>query len=335
MSSQLLFWSISAGIILFALGATLYPLLKTSRLILATAMILVGSGVLLTYRLVGTPAGLEGDPHGGPMPEVASALAENLRGNPNDAGQWLLLARTYAEQGQRTQASEAFAKAALLRPDDADVLVDAAEARLYAHPQKLIDAEGVGLLERAVALQPHHQRGRWFLGVSQRQNGQPADAANTWEPLLPALDGETRRTVLIQINTARREAGLPELEAPEHAAASTEGRVILRVSIAPNLARRAAQAETVYVYARQVDGPPMPVAAKRLAVSSLPATVSLDDAASPMPTMRISALGEVEVVARISYTGGVGASKGDLQSKPTRVRVGRGETKIVIDQVVP
>src|SRR5690606_18379843 len=76
---------------------------------------------------------------------------------------------------------------------------------------------------------------------------------------------------------------------------------------------------TVFVIARQPDGPPIPVAAGKRLVSELPFTAPLDDEDSPMPTLKLSQLGEVEVVARLSQDGSADRGDGDIESKPVRV----------------
>jgi cytochrome c-type biogenesis protein CcmH len=78
---------------------------------------------------------------------------------------------------------------------------------------------------------------------------------------------------------------------------------------------------TVFVIARTPDGPPMPVAVEKHTVADLPLTVTLDDADGPMPTAKLSALREVEVIARLSESGNAIRQDGDLESKPVRVRI--------------
>ena len=78
---------------------------------------------------------------------------------------------------------------------------------------------------------------------------------------------------------------------------------------------------TVFVIARAPDGPPMPVAVEKRAVADLPLTVTLDDADGPMPTAKLSALQEVEVLARLSQSGNAVRQEGDLESKPVRVQL--------------
>jgi cytochrome c-type biogenesis protein CcmH len=77
----------------------------------------------------------------------------------------------------------------------------------------------------------------------------------------------------------------------------------------------------VFVIARAPDGPPMPVAVEKHTIADLPLTVILDDGDSPMPTARLSALQNIEVIARVSASGNAMRQDGDLESKPVRVRL--------------
>ena len=76
---------------------------------------------------------------------------------------------------------------------------------------------------------------------------------------------------------------------------------------------------TVFVIARVPDGPPMPVAVEKRNVSELPLTVSLDDGDSPMPTLKLSQMQEVVLIARLSQSGIADKQDGDIESKPVRV----------------
>jgi len=67
--------------------------------------------------------------------------------------------------------------------------------------------------------------------------------------------------------------------------------------------------DTVFVFARAVAGPPVPLAAKRLTIADLPATVTLGDADAMVPSMKISSVEQVTVMARVSRSGD--ATKGE------------------------
>jgi len=111
--------------------------------------------------------------------------------------------------------------------------------------------------------------------------------------------------------------------APDNAPAFSPEAHILRVhvSLAPTLAARTDldPDASIFVFARIPDGPPMPVAVERLRLAELPTTLTLDDSSSPMPTQRLSDLGEAEVLARLSASGSAVRQDADIDSGTIRV----------------
>ena len=121
----------------------------------------------------------------------------------------------------------------------------------------------------------------------------------------------------------------------EASATASAGRIAGVVSLAPALAAKAAPDDTLFVYARAVQGPPMPLAVQRFKASDLPASFSLDDSMAMAPEMKLSKHPNVMVLARISKTGNAMPQSGDLQGSAGPVKLGGTEVKIVIDRVVP
>lgn len=328
------FSAIASLLTLLVLVGVLLPLWHSSRRLFIGAVATLGIGALALYRLLGTPAAIE-MPATMPaaaapasLDEAVKQLEAELKRNPNEPEGWRLLGRSYLSLERYTEARTAFETALKLAPDDANLLVENAQARLYAAPDKQLDAQAVGLLQRALAIEPQHQRARWFLGVSQRQQGQPAEAARTWEPLLAQVDGGTATTLRTQINQARAEAGLEALPEPATPApVAAIGKPLLKVSvdIAPELKSRLAGGETLFVFARQAGGPPMPVAARRVPASSFPITLELGDGDSPMPTLKLSQVPKVELGARVSRAGDVMAKAGDLEAVMVPAEVGSAQ----------
>jgi cytochrome c-type biogenesis protein CcmH len=322
-----LFVAIAIVATLAALGVVLWPLWRESRGFVAGAVLALGLSALALYTLVGTPAAIDQPAAAVPprtMQEAVTRLEADLRRDPARADGWQLLAKSYAMLDRQADARDAYARAVKLTPDDPDLLVEAAQARLFSDPQKRLDAESVALLEHALELQPQHQRARWFLGVWQRQNARPAEAAKTWEPLLAQVDAKTAATLRIQIDAARKDAGLAPLPAIAEPVAGKEpiaNTLTVKVTLDPDFAARVRLRgdASVFVIARVPDGPPMPVAVEKHALQELPLTVSLDDGDSPMPMQKLSALKEVELVARLSSSGQAIRQDGDLESTPVRI----------------
>lgn len=317
--------SIALSVAVFAL--VLRPIWREKPGIAIAVSLACAAASLGVYRLVGTPAALDADNLRAPqtMAEAVTILERKMTDAPDRDG-LILLADAYAKLGKDIEARDTWERVLSMTKDDAPAqaseLVAAAEARMRASGERRFDERAVGYLERAMKQDPQHQRARFFLGLTLRQRGKAADAAAMWEPLLAQLDAGNAKTLREEVDAARKEAGLPPLPpvAETPAAASSAG-VSVKVSLDPDFAARVRLRgdATVFVIARAPDGPPMPVAVEKHPVSALPLDIVLDDGDSPMPTAKLSALREVELVARLSESGNAMRQDGDLESKPIRI----------------
>lgn len=306
-------------IALLVLGAVLRPLWHATPRVAAGAMASVAIVAGLLYLLVGTPRALDPSQHRAPetLADAVTQLEAELERDPNQPEGWRLLARARAAQGLREQAREAYAQAVKFAPDEPDVLAEAAEARALATQDRRFDDKAVAMLRHALEVHPMHQRARWFLGIAQRQAGQPAEAARTWEPLLGVVDAQTGSSLREQIDQARADAGLPPLPAFATAGPAASAPLLqVTVEISPELRPHLREGDVLFVMARPASGSPVPVAAKRLPVGSFPVTVALDDADSLMPTAKLSQTDAVEITARVSHRGDATRASGDLESAP-------------------
>jgi len=122
--------------------------------------------------------------------------------------------------------------------------------------------------------------------------------------------------------------------APQAAAPQATGlRGTVRIS--PQLKGKFDPEDTVFIYARAAEGPPMPLAVLRRRARELPAEFALDDSMAMAPGMTISAHARVVVTARVSKSGGATPQPGDLQGASAPVANDAGEVRVVIDRVVP
>lgn len=317
------FLALAALLGLVVLAALLRPLWRDARGPAIGVAVAVLASAALLYRIVGTPAALDPDAVRGPqtLQDAIVRLQSELKRNPDQPEGWRLLGQALSREDRLPEAREAYAEAARRLPRDPTLLVEAAQARALADDAHRFDAEAVALLQRALEIDAAHQRARWFLGVARRQAGRNADAAATWEPLLAQVDATTAASLRKEIDNARADAGLPPLP-PAQAPAPAAGLEV-KVALDPDFAARVRLRgdATVFVIARQPGGPPMPVAVEKHAVSELPLSVVLDDGDSPMPTLKLSQLGEVEVFARISSSGEANRQDGDIESQPVQVKL--------------
>ena len=106
-----------------------------------------------------------------------------------------------------------------------------------------------------------------------------------------------------------------------------------KVSLSKKLATQAAPDDLVFIFARAVEGPPMPLAVKRVRVRDLPLEFALDDSMAMAPGMNLSAHPRVVVGARISKSGQPTAQPGDLQGFSAPVANDARNVTVVIDSV--
>lgn len=297
----------------------LWPLRHNGRKGFIGLTVALGVAGYALYLLVGTPEAAT------PRTETAAAndlqqgvleLQQALEREPQRADGWALLGRSQLALGQLQEANAAFERAVALAPDEVPVLVEAAQARAQTNPTRQFDDTALQWLQHAQKLDPNSERAAWLIGVALRQRGQNAEAAQVWEALLPKLEPGAAAALREQIAIARQANGdAPAAESGAHA-------LQVSVALAPGTKVDALPANaTVFIIARQPGGPPMPVAVEKHALADLPLTVTLDDGDSPMPTVKLSALDEVEVFARVSASGQANRQEGDMDSAPVRVKL--------------
>ena len=114
-------------------------------------------------------------------------------------------------------------------------------------------------------------------------------------------------------------------------AASVRGVVRLDPSLASNIAG----SETVFIFARAVSGPRVPLAVMRRTANELPIEFELNDSMSVTSEYKLSSFNKIVIGARLSAAGDASASKGDMEGYSSIVDVNSTEEiDITIDQSV-
>ena len=350
------FLVIAAIMVVAALACVLVPMLRSARregrprgpFVLALILALVTPPIVLgAYLAVGTPQALQAVPaaeNQATLVDATRQLQESLQRKPNDAQGWALLAQAYSALDQPQQALDALNHLLKLKPDDPDAMVAWVEATAETSPSHRIDDVSRAKLQRALQIEPTHQRALWLLGISDFQRNDYAGAAKQWKVLLPLLEPGSRvaETVKQQLAEAEARAGGTQstgwTEADPATASSTAATssVVLDVTVKldPKLAAKVQPADTLFVFARAVNGPPMPLAVARLKASQLPAKVTLTDAMAMTPAMTLSKFPKVSVAARISKSGDAMPQAGDLESAPVEVATdSHAPVALTIDKV--
>ncbi len=268
-------------------------------------------------------------------------LKQKMQQNPNDGTGWALLARSYMGMGRYAEAALAYENATKLIPDDAQLFADYADAMGVLHGRKLEGKPEV-LIQQALKIDPRNVKALMLAGTVAFTRKNFARAAKDWEQAranLPAdVDPEMTQQLTAAIEEARSQLGggqsmvsaLTEPAAP--AQPTGQPRVIKgTVAMAPSLAGKGSPTDTLFVFAREMNGPPMPVSIVRATRKDLPFTFRLDDSTSPMPSRKLSSAGPVVIVARLSKSGQAMPQSGDLEGTSQPIQSGGEGIAVVID----
>jgi len=305
---------------------------RGARRLIVTLALAVPLSAAALYLGVGNPGALgpRSDPHtfdAQQLTALVERLAARMREKPDDAEGWKLLGRSYVALGRFPEALDAYAKAAVLKPRDADLLADLADVlattrstRLQGEPEKLV--------LRALEIDPQNLKALALAGTAAFDRKDYAAAARYWQRMLPLVEpgSEDARQIQGSIAEARSLGGVPAAAA----ARALQGKV----SLSKKLATQAAPDDLVFIFARAVEGPPMPLAVKRVRVRDLPLEFALDDSMAMAPGMNLSAHPRVVVGARISKSGQPTAQPGDLQGFSAPVANDARNVTVVIDSAV-
>ena len=283
--------------------------------------------------------------------ELIEQLRKKLEQNPTDPIGWGLLARSYMAMERYADAVPIFEKATKLDPDNASLLADYADA-LGVHQGRKLDGRPEKLIQQALKLDPHNVKALMLSGTIAYNRKDFARAAKEWEEAhlyIPADDQESSDQLKASIAEAKRRLGggpsmnmlvaNPPMEEAKPAKPAKQvgaSRAITgKVVLGPNFSGKGTLPDTLFVFAKDVAGPPMPVSIVRASRKDLPFTFRLDDSTSPMPSRKLSDIDTVVIVARLSKSGRAMAESGDLEGMSQPVKPGTEDITIVIDRERP
>ncbi len=175
------------------------------------------------YLIVGTSAALKGVPPqalsaSGPFSDGqmglqgieanVAALAKRLEQNPGDANGWAMLGRSYVSLEKYDDASKAYAKAAELKKDDADILTEYAFALAMTNGRKL-EGRPAELIKQALSIAPENPKVLQLAGTAEFEAKNYQQAIVYWQKLLAMSSGnpDLEQSISKRIEQAKSLAG--------------------------------------------------------------------------------------------------------------------------------
>ncbi|MBS1197905.1 MAG: ccmI [Proteobacteria bacterium] len=263
---------------------------------------------------------------------MVERLALRLQDNPNDGAGWLMLARSYAVLGRYPESAAAFSRAVSMLPPDAQHYADYADIVAMAQGKRLA-GEPEKLVRRALEIDPKNVKALALAGTIAFDHQDYATAIRQWQTVLAVLPEDSAAAAGIQ-GSIRDAENRMAISGKQAAGMAPPAKVSGVIELDPKLGASIKPGDTLFVFARAVDGPKMPVAMLRAKASELPLNFSLDDSMAMAPQFKLSSVGPVVVGARISKSGDALARSGDLEGLSTPVSAGVAGVRIVINSTV-
>lgn len=339
---------------------------KAARLAILGLLVAIPAIAIPLYQKLGTPEiipRLANMPAGGGQPstsgghespgqsmtsmvELVEKLAQRLEKEPNNPEGWAMLGRSYIALNRFNDALKAYEKAYKLMPNNPDLLLGYATTMARVNGNQFT-GRPAQLIDEAMKLAPQDPNVMWLKGITHLQAGEAAQAIQLWEKVLAQLEPGSEEALSVADYIREAKAQLPEgsamaaapetTPAPQATPAADSGKAIrVTVDLDPALRDKVQASDRVFIFARALSGPPMPLAAARRQVKDLPITLVLDDSMAMMPQMTLSKFPKVLVGARVSKSGDPIPKSGDLQGEVSPVIPGQKETvTLVVNSVVP
>ncbi|HHQ4756901.1 TPA: c-type cytochrome biogenesis protein CcmI [Aeromonas hydrophila] len=259
------------------------------------------------------------------------ALRTRLKDEPNDYRGWLLLGRLSLDGNDPEMAREALERAYGLAPQKAMVAVPYAQALMMTGD----DAQADQLLRVAIAQDPANIEARSVYAFMALQKEDFKTALQRWREMLPLMEkGSTRYTMVERsIDYAEQQLkkrGMASAVVPAEASGQNvasdqvlevkAGEFPLKVTLADGIALP--EDAHLFVFAVIPNGPPMPIAVKRIPGPHFPLTLSLGDGDAMMEGNKLAAYPELQFKARLSRGGNVMNKEGAFEGVSVPVATG-------------
>jgi cytochrome c-type biogenesis protein CcmH len=264
--------------------------------------------------------------------KLDQAVAQRVEQRPENMYYWALLAQSAIAEGDLVSASQYFAAALEVQPEDGFLLAQYAET-LFLVAGNRFTPEVEAAMDRAFVVDSNNPTILGLKGIQAFERQQLSLAITYWQGARQGLDpnSPTSQALLTGIERANSLLGQPTNQPQTSELTSVQ----ILVSLDPRITFT--EDQQVFVAAVRPTGAPMPLAAKKLSVAELPALVTLSDRDSLMPGQNLSSVSSFKLVARLSNSGSATPQSGDWEALSEEIESGSldGQIELLISRQRP
>jgi len=244
-------------------------------------------------------------------PELIARIAERVQQRPDNLYYWTILAEDAVVASNMLAASDYFAEALRIQSNEPYLLAQYAQALFFVDANRFSDRV-VAALDQAYGADSKNQTVLGLKGIQAFQEADYQRAISYWQGAALGLNpaGDSWKALQGGIQQAVQLAGEAPVASTETPADLDGVTVTINLSLDPSIEFTPEQ--LVFVAIIEADGPPMPLAARKLVASQLPLELMLSDRDALMAGRSLTDK-NIKVLARLSSTGSATPQQGDWQ----------------------
>ena len=272
---------------------------------------------------------------------LQSKLEQRLEARPENTQYWYLLARTAMEQSYYAKAQSAYEQILQREAENTQIMAELAQARFLAAGNR-IDPVIDSLVTQVLAVDERNTTALGLAGISAFGKTDYLQAVIFWRRAVAVMgaDAPSSQALLTGITRAQQLSGdaTSQVASAPVRQAFVDNDKIAAISVYVSLADvvETSPEQVVFVYARAWQGGKMPLAIIKLQVADLPRLVVLDASMAMAAGMGLDSVEQLQLVARLSKSGGVTPTAGDWQAitGPLRLDDENNDLKLMISEPV-
>ena len=266
--------------------------------------------------------------------DMVEALEQTLSRKPDNDRTRFMLGQSYLRLSRFAEAVSVFEAMRMKYPADGNIAARFAEA-LFLAEGEVITGPVREAIDGVLAINPHSVGMLEILAMDAFRRNDLATAKAHFQHATEFAETSRAaviRRVLAQLPGSDSDDSGKTASLNSKAGSSPMKSVSVLVELSSDLVLSGPA--SVFVFARAVTGPPMPLAVRKLSSEQLPALVQLTEEMAMFPGMSLKDFSEVVLVARISESGVANPSPEDFEvtSQVIQVDQVQGVIKLKISQ---
>ena len=242
--------------------------------------------------------------------ELMAMISERVKQRRNNIYYWTILAQEALSRGDMSAAVNYFSETVRIEPRESYLLGQYAQALFFADSNRFTQRV-IAAVDNAFSVDSSNQTVLGLKGIQAFESKDYKLAITFWQGAAQQLDPASGDWQALQngIQKARNLMG------------DTTAGVQLAIALDIDKNIQFSADQLIFVAVIEADGPPMPIAARKLVASQLPTKILLSDSDALVVGRNLSSAGEIRVISMLSTSGTTTPQLGDWQAVSDNIAI--------------